>query len=79
MQGLSALLQRAQQLGILLVRTILTMDFGNVTVRGDNNPTNNSFVIHLKVRVDNVAANVDGTTLSNHVSMTYGASPHNHS
>lgn len=54
----------------------LSMDFGDVTVTADNVSTNNSFLIQLVVRVDNVASNVDGIpSLENHVSMTYGTAP----
>ncbi len=54
----------------------LSMDFGDVAVTADNDSTNNSFVIHLVARVDNVASNVDGIpSLENHVSMTYGTTP----
>jgi fimbrial isopeptide formation D2 family protein/uncharacterized repeat protein (TIGR01451 family) len=54
----------------------LSIDFGDVSVTADNNPANNSFLIQLLVRVDNVASNVDGIpSLENHVSMTYGATP----
>jgi uncharacterized repeat protein (TIGR01451 family)/fimbrial isopeptide formation D2 family protein len=49
----------------------LTFTFGAVTTAADNDPTTNSFLVRVVARVNNVSANVNGTTLRNDASLSY--------
>ncbi|HXF86438.1 MAG TPA: isopeptide-forming domain-containing fimbrial protein [Anaerolineales bacterium] len=51
----------------------LTIDFGAITVNGDNNPNNNTFLLCFEAVVQNVAANQDGTVLTNLATLEAGS------
>jgi len=54
---------------------VITFDFGSITVTGDNNANNNTFLICFEAVVLNVPANQDGTTLTNNATLQAGAGP----
>ena len=53
------------------VGNIYTFDFGNTVTNGDNDAANNSFVLRITTKVQNVVGNVRGTTLTNNASVRY--------
>ncbi len=49
----------------------LTVDFGNVVNPGDNNTSNNSFVVLVQARLRNILANQQAVTFNNGANVTY--------
>ncbi|MEQ1860175.1 MAG: isopeptide-forming domain-containing fimbrial protein, partial [Chthoniobacteraceae bacterium] len=48
-----------------------TFTFGNTTATGDNDGTNNSFLVRVTGRIGNVAGNQDAVTLTNTATLAY--------
>ncbi len=57
------------------VSAVITFDFGAITAVGDNDATNNTFLICFEAVVLNVAGNQDGDTLTNNATMQAGTLP----
>ena len=50
---------------------LISLDYGNASIIGDNDPSNDSFTVELTVRVENIGANDDGDQFFNHAYLTY--------